>query len=311
MTGTRLDRRTFLQLTASGLALGPFLCATAASANIQPIKKAIPKTQEPLAIIGMGTWQTFNVGSDKQLRDQRSKVLKAFFELGGQMIDSSPMYGSSQAVVGYALEKLGRPKALFAADKIWTNDGDATQKQLAEIEAQWKIDTFDVMQIHNLLAWREHIATLQDLKQQGKIRYLGITTSHGRRHKDMEHIMLNNELDFVQLTYHINNREVENRLLPIAKERNIAVIANRPFEGGALLNRLQSSKAKLPTWAREFQINNWPQYLLKFVCSHPAITCAIPATSQVVHMQENMGAGVGVLPDEKARQKMLAYLKTI
>ncbi len=313
MHSATLNRRKFLQLSASSLALNPFghMYAKSPVSQTQKITKAIPKTREALAIIGMGTWQTFNVGSDLPLRNQRVEVLKTFFDLGGQMIDSSPMYGSSQAVLGYGLEKLGVPQSLFSADKIWTSNGNATIKQLTEIEREWRLKKFDLMQIHNLLSWREHLENLQHLKKQRKIRYLGITTSHGRRHEELERIMSNFELDFVQLTYNVIDREVEERLLPIAQEKQIAIIANRPFRGGSLLNRLQSKNAKLPSWAKDFQIHNWAQYLLKFICSHPAVTCAIPATSQVTHMQENMGAGFGLLPDKQTREKMIAHVQNL
>lgn len=270
------------------------------------LAKQIPSTGEAIPVIGMGTWQTFNVGSDKKLRDARTRVLKTFFELGGGLVDSSPMYGSAQEVIGYALEKLERD-TLFSADKIWTSDGDATGQQFGETAGHWGVKSFDLMQIHNLVAWREHLAKLRELKQQKRVRYIGITTSHGRRHDELEQIMKTEQLDFVQLTYNPVDREVEKRLLPLAKERGIAVIVNRPFDGGQLIDRVQRGM-KLPAWAKEFDALNWPQALLKWTVSHPAVTCAIPATSQVVHMRENMGACRGRLATPEHRAKLAKLL---
>ena len=259
----------------------------------------------------MGTWRTFNVGSDKVLRDARTEVLKAFFANGGGMVDNSPMYGSAREVVGYALGKTGIPKSLFSAEKIWTNDGSATRAQTAESAKLWGVDTFDLMQIHNLVSWQEHLATLRKMKEEGKIRYIGITTSHGRRHGDLEKIMKSEPLDFVQLTYNITHREVEKRLLPVAADRGIAIIANRPLDGGGLIKNLQSKNAPLPGYAAEIGCNTWAAFLLKFIVSHPAVTCAIPATSKVEHMNENMAARLGNMPDEATRNRMIQTIGNI
>jgi diketogulonate reductase-like aldo/keto reductase len=274
------------------------------------ITKPIPSSGEKLPVIGMGTWQTFNVGGDPKLRDQRTKVLAAFFKGGGTVIDSSPMYGSSQDVVGYGLERLDAEDRVFAAEKVWTRDGDETVSQIVESRKEWDIPRFDLMQVHNLLAWKDHLAKLQELKKDKKIRYVGITTSHGRRHDEFEEIMKTQDLDFVQLTYNMADREVEKRLLPLAAERDIAVIANRPFRGGSLVDQVQSGHS-LPKWASEIGCENWPQFLLKFIVSHPAVTCAIPATTKVEHMRENMGAARGDLPDAKTRKRMINYVASL
>ena len=307
---TQPERRLFLQaLSASGiLALLP----NSAFANNDNtlITKSIPGSGEQLAVIGMGTWITFNVGSNIEARIARTEVLKTFFDLGGSMVDSSPMYGSAEEVMGYALKRLMSQgvkvkESLFSTTKVWTrSDGEA---QIDDYYRLWGLDEFDLYQIHNLLNWQDHLERLQQLKQAGKIRYIGITTSHGRRHEDLEQIMKTQPIDFIQLTYNMRYREVEQRLLPLAKEKGIAVIVNRPLDGGRLFDQFENKP--LPTWATEIGCANWAQFFLKFVVSHPAVTCAIPATSQVAHMKENMGAGRGELPNEAMRSKMLNYIQ--
>lgn len=304
------SRRNFIK--NSSLALLALSSGTTRAAPAQPlITGKIPATGEAVTSIGMGTWQTFNVGSDSKLRAQRCQILNSFFSTGGQMIDSSPMYGSSHEVVGHCLKTLGFPGQLFSADKIWTSDGSATRHQFQEIANAWNRPALDLMQVHNLLSWEPHLETLRAMKQEGKIRYLGITTSHGRRHDDLEALMKTEPLDFVQLTYNIRYREAEERLLPLAQEKGIAVIVNRPFDGGHLPKGLQRQNAPLPPWAADIQCSNWPQFLLKFITSHPAVTCAIPATTQVEHMQENMGAARGILPDAATRAKMVSYFQSL
>ena len=312
MSNSDLTRRALLKAMAAGAAgatLWPFAGRGAEIPKM--ITNEIPSSGESLPVIGMGTWQTFNVGGDTELRNQRTKVLKTFFDYGGGMVDSSPMYGSSQEVLGYALEKLGHPDGLFAADKVWTRDGSATRKSVARTRKKWGIEKFDLMQVHNLLSWKQHLPTLQKMKEAGEVRYVGITTSHGRRHGDFARVMETEDLDFVQLTYNLLNREVEDRLLPIAKDRGIAVICNRPFGGGMVVDRFQDAGHPLPDWASEFGITNWPQFLLKFIVSHPAVTCAIPATTQVEHMRENMGAARGKLPDAETRKRMIQYVESL
>lgn len=297
-----MDRRTFLAL----LSTFPLWPSLTFGNGKKLISKKIPSSGEMIPAIGMGTWITFNVGSSLKLRDARTEVLKTFFDLGGGMIDSSPMYGSAQSVVGHGLKKLSYPKGLFSADKIWTSSTSEGKSQFREMKELWGIKKFDLVQIHNLVNWEDHLKTLKTLKESGQIKYLGITTSHGRRHSDLEKIMKTEKLDFVQLTYNITHREVEDRLLPLAKDKGIAIIANRPLDGGYLIDQVKGKK--LPGWAKEFDCQNWAQFFLKFIISHPSVTCAIPATSQVQHMKENMGACYGNLPDEKTRQKMIKHL---
>lgn len=285
--------------------------STGARKTSNLIKKQIPSSGEAITVIGMGTWQTFNVGGDTQLRDERTLVLKAFFDGGGQLVDSSPMYGSSQEVMGYALGKLGRPGQLFSAEKVWTIEGSEASQQIAATAKAWQVTRFDLMQVHNLLNWRQHLNTLRAMKEAGKLRYIGITTSHGRRLGEFERIMQSQPLDFVQLTYNIEDRWAEERLLPLAKEKGIAVIANRPFGGGALVDYFQSRNKPLPKWAKEIHCTTWPQFLLRFIVSHPAVTCAIPATTRVEHMKENISAAQDELPDEKMRQQMLNYIRDL
>lgn len=300
-----MNRRQSLKLIGTALALSP---ATGLAQDAKGTMKKIPSTGEELPVIGMGTWRTFNVGGDPVLRDRCTEVLKTFFAHGGGMVDNSPMYGSAREVVGYALKKTGIPKTLFSAEKIFTEDGYATRTQTEESAKLWGVKTFDLMQIHNLVAWQQHLATLRKMKEEGKIRYIGITTSHGRRHEDLEKIMKSEKLDFVQLTYNITHREVEDRLLPTALDNGIAVIANRPIDGGELIIPLKKKDAKLPDWAAEFDCTTWAAFLLKFVVSHPAITCAIPATSKVEHMKENMAARLGKMPDEATRKRMIEHI---
>ncbi len=308
----KINRRHFLEYlsVASALALvKPALGQVSIGSKL--IQKPIPSSGDFLTVIGMGTWQTFNVGSDPKLRDDRTAILDLFFQLGGQMVDSSPMYGSSQQVIGHGLSRLNFPKGLFSAEKVWTGDGAATREHIQEIADAWRLKKFDLMQIHNLVSWQEHLQVLKQMRNDGELRYIGITTSHGRRHKELEKIMATQPIDFVQLTYNIQDREVEQRLLPLAQEKGIAIIANRPFQGGRLLDRLQRQKAALPSFASEIQCENWPQFLLKYAVSHPAVTCAIPATTQLQHMRENMGAATGDLPDTAMRQQMLAYVNSL
>ncbi|MCB1756539.1 MAG: aldo/keto reductase [Gammaproteobacteria bacterium] len=303
-------RRSFLKtlaLTAAALSGGAANgVLSAPSARIQ---RTIPVSGETLPVIGMGSWRTFNVGKNRQLRDQRVEVLRAFLDNGGGMIDSSPMYGSSEEVIGYCLSEIGGDKNVFAASKVWTGSPEQGRRQIADSQELWKLPVMDLMQVHNLLSWEAHLQTLREKKAAGEIRYIGVTTSHGRRHDLLEQILEREPIDFVQLTYNIRDRDAEQRLLPLAREKSVAVIANMPFDKGDLFDRYADKP--LPDWAGEFDCRNWAQFFLKFVVSHPAISCAIPATSRVDHMQQNMGAGVGLFPDQALRKKMIDYLAAL
>src|SRR5688572_2589792 len=268
------------------------------------LTRRIPSSNEELPVLGLGTWITFNVGDDPAARDECADVMRAFFAAGGRVIDSSPMYGSSQYVIGHGLMKLGRPAGLFSADKVWTSsDG---RRQIDETRRRWRVPTLDLVQVHDLLDWEEHLPMLFAMKDAKQIRYVGITTSEGRRHREIEQIMRAHPIDFVQATYNVLDREVEQRILPLAQERGIGVLVNRPFRQGALIDQVQ--RHPLPAWARDLDCANWAQFLLKFVVSHPAVTCAIPATSSVAHVRENMGAALGRLPDEAMRRRMTSYV---
>lgn len=306
MTGPYPDRRTVL----AGLAAAGAACfVPAAGAQTAPLTRNIPSSDEAMPMIGLGTWITFNVGNDREARDACAEVVRAFFAEGGRMIDSSPMYGSSQDVIGYALRKLNHPAALFAADKVWTSSGARGPAQIETSRQRWQVPRFDLLQVHNLLSWEEHLRTLLAMKAEGRVRYVGITTSEGRRHSEIERIMREHPLDFVQVTYNAVDREVEARILPLARERGIGVIVNRPFRQGALIDRVK--RHPLPGWAAETDCANWAQLLLKFIVSHPAVTCAIPATSKVAHLRENMGAMQGVLPDEAMRRRIAAHVEAL
>ncbi len=305
-----MDRRKFLiACGAAGGALGLSTFPTQILAANAPVTRVIPSTGAHLPVIGMGSWITFNVGRSDKLRQKRLKVLEEFFVHGGGMIDSSPMYGSSEEVIGWGLERLGRTDGLFSATKVWTVSKSGGIAQMGVSQDLWGERPLDLIQIHNLLDWEAHLATLKSWKEAGRLHHLGITTSHGRRHDDMAAIMGREPLDFVQFTYNIGNREVEQRLLPLAADRGQAVIINRPFMGGRLVEKLQ--RHPLPDWAAEIGCQEWSQFLLKFVVSHPAVTCAIPATSKVAHMRENMSAGRGPMPDEAMRKRMVAYVQEL
>jgi aryl-alcohol dehydrogenase-like predicted oxidoreductase len=273
------------------------------------LRKTIPTSGESVPAIGMGSWITFNVGADPALRAQRLAVLQTFFDEGGAVIDSSPMYGSSEEVIGYCLARIENKGALFAATKVWTYLQSFGRRQMQASEQLWGTTRFDLMQIHNLLDWEAHLETLLDWKAQGRVRYIGITTSHGRRHEELEKVMASQPVDFVQFTYNILDREAEERLLPLAAERGLAVIVNRPFRRGALFDMFE--RRALPEWAGEIDCANWAQFFLKFIVSHPAVTCAIPATSRVDHMRQNMGAAHGRLPDAALRARMIGYIESL
>jgi diketogulonate reductase-like aldo/keto reductase len=303
MTRSHLSRRSVL---AAGAAFAASAVSAPLRAQASPmLMRAIPSSGEMIPAIGLGTWITFNVGNDPVLRDECAAVMGAFFESGGRMIDSSPMYGSSQPVIGYGLERLGAPP-VFSADKVWISSGSDGPEQMEQSRRYWGVPHFDLMQVHNLLAWEAHLKTLRVMKDAGQVRYIGITTSEGRRHDLFEETMRSEQLDFVQLTYNIVDREVEERLLPLARDRGMAVIVNRPFQQGDLTRALEGEA--LPAWASEIGATSWAQFILKYILAHPAVTVAIPATSRIDHVRENVAAATGPLPDEPMRQRMAAYV---
>lgn len=297
-----MKRRSLLLSLAPALARPDAFAQSVAA--VRPLARRIPSSGEELPAIGLGSWITFNVGDDREARAARAEVMRQFFAAGGRVIDSSPMYGSSQDVIGEGLSKLASTGKVFSADKVWTSSPGAPQ-----IEASrklWRVVRFDLLQVHNLLGWEKQLPLLQAMKAEGRVRYVGITTSEGRRHRDMEDIMRKHRIDFVQLTYNPLDREAEQRLLPLARERGIAVLANRPFRQGALLHDLR--RHSLPPWAAQIDCASWAQVVLKFIVTHPAITCAIPATRQVAHVRENMAAATGRMPDEAMRERIAAHI---
>jgi diketogulonate reductase-like aldo/keto reductase len=266
--------------------------------------RQIPSDGRWLPAIGMGTWITFNVGRDKELREARSDVLAAFFQAGGRVIDSSPMYGSSQEVIGFGLERTDRPPDLFAADKIWTGEASEGAAQAESSRRHWGVPRFQLLQVHNLLAWQAHLKTLRAMRESGLLDYIGVTTSHGRRHDDLLGVMRREPLDFIQVTYNPVDREVEEHILPLAQERGIGVIVNRPFRRGALTSKLEGKP--LPGYFAELGAATWAQAILKFIVSHPAVTVAIPATTQPAHARENVEAAATPLPDAGLRARIAA-----
>jgi len=300
-----INRRQFISMTTA-LGAGLVLPEIVLAKNTG-ILKTIAKTGESIPVIGMGTSRTFNVGSDATLLGSLAQVLQTFFDMGGGMIDSSPMYGSAQQVLGQLLPLVKGDKNLFTATKVWTDGRQSGIEQMEESRQLWGIEGFDLMQIHNLVDWRTHLETLRQMKADGEIRYIGITTSHGRYHGKLENILKTEDFDFVQLSYNIGNRDVESALLPIAEEKGISVIVNRPYQRGELFRKVKGKA--LPSWTQEFDCHSWGQFFLKFTISYPAVTCAIPATRKVKHLKDNMLAGQGLLPTAKQRAQMLTFFE--
>ena len=307
-----MNRRESLRRIAfgfAGTAVGAGLpVSDAVTASASPLARPIPATGQGLPVIGLGTWQTFDVGSSPSQRAPLVDVLRTFVELGGRLIDSSPMYGRSEEVVGDIAASLGVRERLFVATKVWTTGARAGIAQMEESMRKLRADPIDLMQVHNLVDVDTHLDTLRDWKQAGRVRHVGITHYTAGAHDAVARVIASRPVDFVQINYSVGEREAERRLLPFARERGVAVIVNRPFGGGALLRRLRSRP--LPAWAAEIDCTSWAQLLLKFVIAHPAVTCAIPATSKVEHLRDNMAAGRGRLPDEALRARIATAVQT-
>ncbi|MDJ0878790.1 MAG: aldo/keto reductase [Halieaceae bacterium] len=300
-----ITRRTLLGAAATL----PFLRHVAITqAAAAPITRPIPSSGEALPVMGMGSSRTFDVAADDAMITQLTEVVRLFFAAGGTLIDSSPMYGEAESALGQVLANLGMPEQLFAATKVWTYGAEAGIEQMQESSRRMRVPAFDLMQIHNLRDWKLHLQTLKQWKEQGKIRYLGITTSHQRNHAELEEIMRTEPLDFVQFSYNIENRLAEERLLPIAADRGIATIINRPYQRGALFAK--SKGKELPALAQELGCESWGQFYLKWIIGHPAVTCLIPATSKPKHMKDNMGANFGPVPDAAQRAEMLRIFES-
>jgi len=278
------------------------------AAEGEVLTKHVGRAGIGLPLIGMGSSLTFDVGRDAAVRAVRADVLDTFFALGGRMVDSSPMYGSAEEVIGHCLSVGTGSEQLYSATKVWKYGAAAGIEAMAASRDLWGVKRFDLMQIHNMLDWEAHLETLLEMKAAGRIRHIGMTTSHGRRHADFEKAVVDSgdAFDFIQITYNVTHREAEKRLLPMARERGIGVIVNRPLDGGRLF-RVTEGKS-LPPWAEQIDCRNWAQVFLKYAVSHPAVTCAIPATRRVDHMQENMGAMRGALPDEALRKTIATHI---
>jgi diketogulonate reductase-like aldo/keto reductase len=300
MSMTHDDGRRRAITSLAALACAAALPRTSRAMTGVWLERPIPATGEKLPAIGMGTWLTFDVAAGAQ-RDARLPVLQEFFAGGGTVLDSSPMYGYAEAALGELVPK-AKPAQVFSATKVWTPTRILGVKQMEKSFALWGVKRFDLMQVHNMLDWETHLVTLKQWKAAGRIRHIGITTSHGRRHDALEAAMKRERFDFVQFSYSFADLDVEKRLLPLAADRGAAVIVNRPFDGGELFGAVKGKP--LPAWARDIGCANWAQVFLKFVVSHPAVTCAIPATTNPAHMRENMGALLGPMPDAALRRRM-------
>jgi len=275
----------------------------------ETLKRSIPRTGEMISAVGLGTYSVFDVGQSKADRDPLKEVLSFFVEAGGGMVDSSPMYGRAEQVVGDLAGELGVRDSLFLATKVWTRGRETGIRQMEDSLKLLCTNVIDLMQVHNLMDWETHFKTLHDWKEQGCIRYTGITHYSTSAFGTMERVMKTAHPDFVQIYYSIVTREAEERLLPLATDLGIGVIVNRPFETADLFGTVRGKR--LPAWAKEFECTSWAQFFLKFILSHPAVTCAIPATGDFSHLLDNRKAGYGSLPDVPMREKMAKYIDTL
>jgi len=304
-----LTRRDMLKLTAgagAAVALGR-LPAFAQAPEI--LKRPIPSSGELIPVVGLGTARTFNVGDSEEERAPLREVLEAFVEMGGTLLDTAYGYGNSEAVSGDLAKQLGVVDRLFMATKVAAQEKQQGIEQMETSMRRLNRSVIDLMQVHNLRGWQIQLATLREWKAAGRIRYIGITTSRNRQHDDFARVMESEELDFVQLNYSLGSRQAEERLLPLAADRGMAVLVNVPFMGGRLFQAVQG--VQLPEWAAEFDAQSWGQFFLKFIISHPAVTCPIPATAKVHHLRDNMGAAYGRLPDEAMRRRMVEFFEAL
>ena len=304
-----VTRGEFLRRAAAGGAM--------AALNIMPwpalagpmLTRKIPKSGEALPVVGLGTWQTFDIGRDAASRAQRRAVLDELFKAGGTVIDSSPMYGRSETVVGDLLAALGARDRSFLATKVWTRGRRSGIEQMTRSMARLRTPRIDLMQVHNLVDWRTHLATLRAWKDDGRVRHIGITHWTRSSLDDLARFVAAEPIDFVQCAYSIGVREAESRLLPLCAERGVAVLINRPFEAGGVFRAVRGRP--VPAWAASFDAASWGQFFLKFILSHPAVTCVIPGTSKPRHMRDNAGAGRGRLPSPAERRRMAAMWREI
>jgi len=266
------------------------------------IERMIPKSGEPTPVIGLGTWRTFDVASDRARRPL-VEVLQRFSAAGGRLIDSSPMYGKAEEAIGALKSNVANP---FIATKVWTRGREAGIEQMKRSMRFLRVTQIDLMQVHNLVDWRTHLQTLRSWKANGLVRYIGVTHYQAAAFPQLAEIMAGEDIDFVQLPMSAELPDAEQRLLPLAKSRGIGVIVNRPFEEGALLRRV--SRKPLPQWAAEFDGRSWSELFLRYIVSHPAVTCVIPATASVEHLEENLRAGEGRMLSEPERARLRKLL---
>jgi diketogulonate reductase-like aldo/keto reductase len=312
MTGGNLTRREASRLIgvgAAGLLLMPTLSAEAAGESSGMLTRAIPSSGEKLPVIGLGTWSVFDVNLTPENRTQLADVLSLFVKHGGRVIDSSPMYGRAEGVIGELAAQLHLRDSLFIATKVWTAGKEAGLAMMERSTDRFRTKRIDLMQVHNLVDVETQMSSLREWKAKGRIRYIGITHSQARGFYDVEKNMRSQKPDFVQINYSIMEPEAAQRILPLAQELRMAVIINRPFGGGGLFGRIAGKS--LPPWAAEIDCRSWAQFFLKWIVAHPAVTCVIPATNNPQHMEDNMVAGIGPLPDPKMRQRMIAFASTL
>jgi len=297
----RLSRREAV-LALGAAAAGTVLAGRAPGAGPEPLRRAVPTSGESIPAVGLGTWQTFDVGPSPAERAPLEQVLARFAELGGRVVDTSPMYGRSEEVVGDLASRLGLTESLFLATKVWTRGKEAG---IAQIEASGRLlrkKRLELVQVHNLLDVGTQLATLREWKARGRIRYVGVTHYTASAHGDLARLLRKEPLDFVQVNYSPVEPGAGESILPLARDRGVAVLANRPFGGGGALRRLAG--APLPSWAAEAGCASWAQIFLKWILANPAVTCAIPATGKLRHLEDNLAAGTGPLPDEELRRRM-------
>ncbi len=299
-----MNRRNFLQNLKT---LGIFsLAPDWININQGILTRTIPSSGEKLPVIGLGTWQTFDVSDSADEREPLKEVLKTLIAKGGSVVDSSPMYGKSEAVVGDLSTALSLNDMLFIATKVWTQGKENGIRQMKESFRLLHREKIDLMQIHNLTDWQTHLKTLREWKEQGKIKYIGLTHYVNSAHEKLRSIIEKEQVDFIQINYNMLDRHAADYLLPFAKEKNVAVLINQPFESGSLFQKVKGKK--LPEWAREFDCNSWGQFFLKYILSNPAVTCVIPGTSKPHHMLDNLGAAFGKLPTQKQRAEMVKFI---
>jgi diketogulonate reductase-like aldo/keto reductase len=268
--------------------------------------RAIPSSGETIPVIGLGTWQTFDAGASAAARAPLREVLAL---LDGNMVDSSPMYGAAESVVGDLLADLGMRSRVFLATKVWTSGRAEGIRQIEQSFRRLRAERLDLVQVHNLVDVATHARTLQDMKAQGRLRYIGITHYTSSAYREVERALKIAPWDFLQINHSLAEREAEERILPLARESKVAVIINRPFGSGSMFRATRGKP--LPPWAADLGIATWAQYFLKWIVSHPAVTCAIPATSKPAHMKDNLGAGQGPLPDDKQRKLMAEFFDSL